>query len=304
MKIICIGGALIDETYSCLETPQMSTSNPSTYYRSAGGVAHNVAQHLSQLGNSVELITHIGNDSDGKWLTEQCEEVGIGLNHAVVNDKPTGKYVAILDPHGNLFAGAAAMHFEIITEAYLRSKSAFLKNASIIQADCNLNIETLEWLIDFSRNENIPCVIDPVSVSKAKKLKLVNLKDILLITPNTDELASITNETEEQKMIDSLLHRGVKNLWLRKGDAGSELISEIETLNFPASEIEIEDVTGAGDAALAGWIHYFLKGKSMVECVRAGHAMAELILKTKGGTISNLTSGILEEKIDSLITIK
>ncbi len=303
-KIICIGGALIDETYSCLELPLPGTSNPSSYHRSAGGVSQNVAHHLAKLGNDVELITHLGNDSDGNWLSEHCKNAGISISHSVINNDPTGRYVAIIGPDGNLFTGAAAMNFEsAITADFLKSKTDILKPASLIQTDCNLNSEAIEWIINFGREFGVPVVIEPVSVSKAKKLKSADLRDVLMLTPNIDELLSVSDIPGIQESINSILNRGVRYLWLRKGREGSELISRKETLFQPASEIEIVNVTGAGDAALAGWIFYFLEGKSIAECMNAGQAMAELVLSSKDGSINNLNSKLLKEKVELLNSI-
>ena len=93
--VVCIGAAIIDDSFFCLDTPVQGTSNPATHFRSAGGVARNVAHHLAQLGNSVELIAHLGDDSAGKWLKEQCSAAGIGLSHSHFTNTGTGRFAAI-----------------------------------------------------------------------------------------------------------------------------------------------------------------------------------------------------------------
>src|SRR4051812_45206892 len=105
--IISIGGALIDESFSCFENPELHTSNPSKVHRSAGGVSQNISHHLAKLKHEIRLITHMGNDSDGKWLAEHCTTAGIDLSASVFNELPTGKYISILNPDGSLFAGAS-----------------------------------------------------------------------------------------------------------------------------------------------------------------------------------------------------
>src|SRR4051812_3967505 len=101
--VFCIGGALIDETFASNEKVLAGTSNPSRFNRTPGGVSQNIANHLSRLGNRVELITHFGDDHDGKWLMENCVLAGIRINNSVVDGNPTGRYAAITDPDGNLF---------------------------------------------------------------------------------------------------------------------------------------------------------------------------------------------------------
>ena len=111
--IVCIGAALVDESFICMNVPIPGTSNPSNYYRSAGGVARNVAHSLAQLGNNVELITHFGNDIEGKWLMDECTSSGMSLSHSAINNIPTGRYVAVLSSDGDLYIGAAASSFEL-----------------------------------------------------------------------------------------------------------------------------------------------------------------------------------------------
>lgn len=297
--VVCIGAALIDESFTCIESPLAGTSNPSTYHRSAGGVACNIAGNLSLLGHSVELISHFGNDPDGKWLMDECKLSGTSLSHSVVNDSPTGKYVAILSPDGELFAGAAASNLEsCITPEFLTNCKSFLRTASVIVIDCNLNTESINWIITFCREENINCIIEPVSIRKAKKLRQSNLTNVLLITPNVDEIASLTGDNEEKdqsKLIDKLLSSGIKNLWIRNGNAGSKLYTNDSTLELTAPDVNVSDITGAGDAALAGWIHGWLMNKSNEDCLRYGHSLAGMALQVKGAIHKNLTKERLEQ---------
>src|SRR5258707_1820999 len=104
--VVCIGAALIDDSFFCLETPVQGTSNPATRHQSAGGVARNVAHHLAQLGNRVELIAHFGTDAGGNWLKEKCSSAGIGLSHSHFSDTGTGCFAAILSSRGELMIGA------------------------------------------------------------------------------------------------------------------------------------------------------------------------------------------------------
>ena len=297
-NIICIGAALMDESYSCYKMPIRGTSNPADFYRSIGGVACNIAHHLALLQHPVELITCFGNDADGEWLKEKCRMSGIGITHSVESIYDTGRYMALLSPSGELFAGAMSGHFdEEITPSFLLNKISLLKKAALIQLDCNLSAESLNWLLDFCRQENIPCVMEPVSTPKAERLKHVNLQNVLLLTPNSDELAAISGTTSEQNtelLIQNILQRGVQYLWIRKGKNGSGIYSKDIRIEIPALKVEVTDITGAGDAAMAGWIHAWLNGKDLADCVRYGHSLATIILQVKGAIDGKLNIEKLE----------
>lgn len=302
-KIICVGAALIDDIFICREQPITGTSNPATFSRTAGGVAHNVAHHLALLSYDVKLISHLGKDSDGVWLSRECTHAGIDLTYSKLNDTPTGRFTAILTPEGELFSGASAMHFEReIDVPFLSALQHVLSEASLLILDCNLSLESLNWLLDFSRANKIPCIIEPVSVPKARKLFSAHVQDVLMVTPNYEEMFSINGRHDTNNIgtaIKVLLHRGVKNIWFRNGKNGSRMFTEKEVINLPAPKVEMLDSTGAGDAALAGWIHGWLNQKDMTECMRYGHSLASLVLKSSGAIAKNITTSMLENSVEN-----
>jgi pseudouridine kinase len=299
--IVCIGASLVDETYHLKSRPLNGTSNPATLYRAAGGVSRNIAHHLALLGNPVKLITHFGKDADGDWLAGECLKAGIDLADSIRNSEPTGKFTALLSPEGDLFAGAVACRFEeMVTPAFLEAKTAVLKSASLLLIDTNLGTEALSWLLDFSRSEKIPCAIEPVSVPKAARLKEANLSGVLLLTPNLDELAVLSGMEASggfRPQVNELLGRGLDFLWVRKGKSGSGLYSATAAMEFPAPVTEVVDTTGAGDAALAGFLHAWLQNLSPERCVIHGHAMAALILRVQGAVLNSLSPQMLQDAV-------
>jgi pseudouridine kinase len=301
-SVVCIGAALIDESFTCLASPMPGTSNPATFHKSPGGVARNIAHHLALLGHSVELLSHFGNDADGKWLINECNAVGIRTAHSLINNSPTGRFAALLSPHGDLFAGAASGYFEKeITIHLLKEKIPLFQSASLLLLDCNLTAECLTFMLTLCYNENIPCIIETVSVPKASRLVHAELKNVLLITPNLDELSALTGNIKNSgQSIQQVLERGVKYLWIRNGKSGSALYSTNLQYELPAPGVKVVDTTGAGDAALAGWIHAWLHNKKPDICIQYGHAMASLILQVHGAIDKNLTGAILEKTFEKL----
>lgn len=299
--VFCIGAAIVDDSFYCLQEPLRGTSNPAKHFRSAGGVARNIAHNLAQLGNPVELISHFGLDSDGVWLKDVSSSVGVGLSHSLCTETGTGHFCGILSPSGELYAGAADARLEEeITISFLSQQSTALASASLLVCDCNVSSISLTWLLDFCKTHAVPCVIEPVSVAKASRLAGANLDTVLLITPNDAELAALCRhpvDTERQYLISDLLGRGVQNIWIRRGKKGSEFFSREGMLTIPAPRTDVIDTTGAGDAALAGWIHAWLRGNNPQACIQYGHAMAEIILRTRGAQAGDLDANLLESTV-------
>ncbi len=290
--VICIGAALIDELYFCSEQTIAATSNPAKLKRSAGGVARNIAHQLALLEVPVQLITVLGNDPDANWLLEDCRKNNIGTEFLLQVVDGTGKYASILNPDGSLFVAACSDLCEIyISPEFLMKQDRCLSTACMIIADTNLSIETLKWLASFCNQKNIPLLIEPVSVSKAKKLADMDMAGVFMITPNEDELISLCKHPAQNvnEALKELFQRGVKKIWLRKGAAGSEIFGKDGGLSLAAPTISITDSTGAGDAALAGWAAARYMGFDEMQCLKTGHALAFEVLQVNGAVANTVT---------------
>jgi pseudouridine kinase len=290
--VICIGTLMVDELFFCNEMTIASTSNPATLKRNAGGVVGNISRHLALLGIPVKLISVLGNDPDGDWLLQDCRQFGITDEHIFRADENTGKYASVLNKDGTLFVAACADECsKYIDSVFLQHRSGLLESASLIITDTNISEDALAWLTAFSREKSIPLIIEPVSVAKARKLSHIDLSGVFMITPNEDELSSVCkNNYQDSKLcLEELAGRGVINTWLRLGSNGSVIFTKngMTVLHVPV--IDITDSTGAGDAALAGWVAAWNKNCNSMECLRAGHAMALEILQVHGAVMKNLT---------------
>ena len=247
--VICIGAALVDELFHATSEMLLSTTNDATVTKTAGGVSRNIAHQLALLGVPVQLITVVGNDSDGEWIKRVCFEAGVKMDASITKDGLTGKYTGILNVDGSLFSAFltnAANH--LITPEHLAAHIKLLKTASYILADANISVDTAEWLLNFSQQTGIPFILEPVSVPPARKFRHVNLGGLYMVTPNEDELPVLCSEqaTMTQMQIEELLDNGVQNIWLHNGKMGSALYKKDKAITLHAPSIEVRDCTGAG----------------------------------------------------------
>jgi len=289
--IICIGAALIDDLFHATGEIILASTSDATSTRTAGGVSRNIAHQLALLGVPVQLISVFGDDAEGEWLKSTCNDAGVRLDGAITIPGQPGKYTGILNADGSLFAAFITnpVH-QLITPTVLAARTDLLKTASYLLADANLNVDTLEWLLNFSRETNIPFIIEPVSVPPAAKLARLNLAGLYLVTPNEDELPVLCKshyQTTNMQM-QSLLDEGVQNIWLHSGAAGSTLMNNEERKALHACEIEVVDCTGAGDGSLSGFLLGKYLGKTDHECLQIAHTLAAEILQVNGAIASHL----------------
>ena len=283
--VLCIGATLIDELYFFQETIVPHSSNPAEKTKSIGGVISNIVQHLALLEVKVSLITAIGSDSDANYITKTFNDLGIHLSESNFVDDATGKYVSILNSDGNLFVSACQDNSpKYITIPFLEFKMEYMTDFDIIIIDTNLDANVIQWIIDFAKANNKTLIIEPVSVPKASKLSHLNLDGVYMITPNEEELSAITSlEIHKEKESIQFLHeRGVAKVWLRKGNQGSVIYASQQITPLSVPSIAIVDSTGAGDAALAGWIFGYVNDEDELTSLKLGHSLALEVLKMKG----------------------
>lgn len=287
-KIICIGSVLIDELFFCEGPVLKGTSNPASMHRDIGGVISNIAMNLHYLGCTTNIITVIGNDADAHWIKDTFSQVGIDLAGTFHTTGSTGRFSAILQPDGGLYTAACMDPVgELLTIPLLVTNEQRLLEADLIILDTNPKTEVIQWLIDFCRTHNKKLIIETVSVAKAKKLSGINLDGVYLITPNEDELRSMyVDSISEVEIINHLLSKGVRNIWVKKGSRGSVFYDADGAQTFDAFQVEVKDTTGAGDSALSAWIAGYCHGLALSDCVKLGHHMAAEMLKING-TVNN-----------------
>jgi pseudouridine kinase len=299
-KVLCIGATLIDELYFCEESIVPHSSNPAQKSAHIGGVMSNIVQHLALLGVEVSLLTALGNDGEAASVRQSLEAIGIDLSASLQVDGPTGKYVSVLDADGSLHVAVCQDSCTAaLTIAALEAQVAYLQTFSYWLADTNLPAETLQWLIHTAKREGKRLVIEPVSVPKAAKLATLDLEGLFMMTPNEDELTAITNRNTEGEGVGQLITQGVQHIWLRKGEQGSVMHKAINHQALGVPRLTIVDSTGAGDAALAGWLYAHLQGKDTLDCLKYGHTLAFNILLQKGAVDANMNPERLNQLIQT-----
>ena len=115
-------------------------------------------------------------------------------------------------------------------------------------------------------------------------------------------LSGSAGEIDSDKLIQQILQRGVQYLWIRRGKMGSGIYSNEFSKEISARSVSVTDITGAGDAAMAGWIDAWLNRKNPEDCVRYGHALASIVLQVKGAVDKNLTKSLLELTFNKYIS--
>jgi pseudouridine kinase len=295
--VVAIGGANIDIKAKAEGDVLPGTSNPGTVAVSPGGVARNIAHNLAVLGEKVALLAAIGSDAASETLLAASRAAGVDMSHVMRVEGNADSYVATLDSKGELVAAINAMpNVARLDTAYLESKNGLLKNARIVIADCNLRASVLQHLVRMCGDK---LLIDPVSVPKVKRLLEAGQRfDVLALTPNRDQLAAISETSDVADGCRRLHARGAANVIVHLGASGAVVSQSKAIEDIPARKVKsIADVTGAGDAAVAGLVHGMLQGVPIEQAARWGQAAAGLVIASELSTLKDLPPGGLRRMV-------
>jgi pseudouridine kinase len=284
-RIVVIGGANIDIKAKTLEPQRLGTSNPGFVSLTPGGVARNIAHNLARLGAEVSLVAALGEDGYGDEVLRKTAAAGVDVSQALHAAQATGTYVALLGHDGELVTAVSDMRaVEAITPDIIATKAALIASAQFVVADCNLSIPTLIALAQLCRDK---LVIEPVSVPKSAKLMSVLAQGpLFLASPNFDQMDALSGNRDIHDAFAFLHAKGLRNAVIHAGEDGAFVSDgrDIELVE-PHPPEKIVDVTGAGDAAVAGLVYGLSLGESLIEAAARGQACAGRVIGTSASTL-------------------
>ena len=261
-NVLVIGSSNIDLIGQSKEKIVLNESNPAKISYCPGGVARNIAENITKLGNNCQLITAIGNDFFGNLIKNSCINSGIDIKNSIQDDKePTSSYISIHNNDSEMFLSLNETNIiDKITPQYLESKKSLILSANILVLDTNLSQESLNYIFE---NYNKTIFVDTVSIFKAKKI-LSNLDKIHTLKPNQAEALNLAGIKETKlssikKAAEIFYRKGVKRSLITLGKKGA-FSFENNNSEFFSQNLNLSvNVTGAGDALMAGLVHSYLK---------------------------------------------
>ena len=283
-SITVLGGSNLDIKSRIAGKTLPGTSNPGITETSPGGVARNIAENLALAGARAALFSVVGDDTTGDRLRRAARAAGIDTTLMLWRRGATGSYSATLDARGELLMAVSDMRLiDALKPGDITQHAEALTAADLLVAECNLPQACLAAVLRLAARADMPLVIDPVSVPKAARLREIlklNLP-IAAVTPNRDELAALAGRTaktarEIGEAAQRLHDQGVNHVLVGLGAAGCFLSSADGSQHtIPARKTgSVRDVTGGGDAMVAGFALGLASGATALQAARKGQELA------------------------------
>lgn len=284
MNITVIGEANIDIAVKPLSEPQQGGCTPSQIRFHHGGVARNIAHNLSLLNHNVRLMTVFGDDIFASRLIDECKNLGIDLSLSTqFKDAQSPIFLSFNDEKGNMQSAAADVALNDRMDLdWLKDKMDEINRADMVVADTLLSVDALTHLIDSCE---APLFIDTVSPKRASRIAQAlaksNKKSVFALKCNHSEASALSKETEAEKAAKLLSTNGIQHVFVTLGEEGVIYCANQNVRHFPALLAEVVNVTGSGDAFLAGVVHGYAKGFVGEDAVRFGLKAAQNNIKSE-----------------------
>ena len=309
MKILGLGNAIVDVickveddflTNNNLTKSTMKLVDESEFKKllsnlkieetvSGGSVANSIVG-LSQLGNEVGFIGKINEDELGNKYEEGLKKEKVKYFYSKKKEKlPTGTCLILITPDSErtmcTFLGIAGKINEndIDVNAIKNSEIIFLEGYLWDEGEPR---KAFDKAIQNSKKVAMS-LSDQFCVDRHKPRFLDLVKNKLDITfANEQEILSLINAKNFKEVISFGKNLG-KLIVITRGEKGSIAISSnTVTENDIQKNLNIIDLTGAGDLFAAGFLHAHINNLSVKECLEKGTEMSSKIIQKIGARLS------------------
>ena len=299
--VFVIGAVNMDLAGTPTNPLREGDSNPGRITLTPGGVGRNIAENLSLLGRKVSLITIMGEDTYAGLIREHCLRAGIDLQYSFTEPKEsTSAYLCINGQDGDLNVAVSDMSIcDRLTPDKLEPLLPVLNHGSMVIADANLPEETLAWLAE---HITVPMAADPVSVSKAARLRPL-LSRLTLLKPNVPEAELLTGMTisgdaDLPKAADAMHRLGVQRVYISLGGRGVWADDARDGgVLLPCIPGPVVNSSGCGDAFVAAAADAYLSGMDTMQAADRGLAASAICAEDSAAVSPKLSNKAIDLKL-------
>ena len=278
-RIAVAGSISCDHIYELSEPPLAHTKlRAVSKTRCLGGSATITAAWLGQLGHSVQLFGHVGNDSDGDWcMSELAKCPNLDISHVKVLQGATG--VAVVLSSGD--------DKRIVT--FKDSNTSRLWTIPEITGHDHLHVVHPDNDLNFDGSlsatmRNNPRMTMSIDLNGRSGMPYLRHADVAFT--NLDEVRRAFQRPFDDIKDSILSSMSTMNpvLVVTMGSEGAaSFTGGASWTQLPTENVEIVDRTGAGDSFNAGYLDSFLSHKSIKASLERGLAIAAECLRGMGG---------------------
>jgi sugar/nucleoside kinase (ribokinase family) len=245
------------------------------------------AHNLSLLGNKVGFSSCIGSDPFGEICLKRLGESGVDLSKVrKLPSKTTGLTVILPQRKQRYILTYPGAMYEMTERdldwKYLLGAKHLHVSSYFLQKGIRPSlIEIFRKAKEAGLTISLDTNDDPEDRWSADILLLLRYVDILL--PNEREACKLAQTADVEKAAQSLAQK-VPVLVIKRGGQGAIAWNGKDKFTAFPPVVDVADAVGAGDSFDAGFVHQYIRGAKVEECLKYANVAGALSVTRAGGT--------------------
>jgi len=255
---------------------------------SGGSVANSIVG-LSQLGNKVGFIGKVSNDNLGQKYEDGLKKEKVNyLYNKKKEPIPTGSCLILITPDSErtmcTYLGTAGrINDQDIDESIIKnSEITFLEGYLWDEGEPKKAFDKA-----IANSNKVAMSLSNLFCVERHREHFVELakNKLDIIFANEQEITSLINANSFEEIV-TFSKQIKKNVVITRGEKGALSILNNELIECEAQKnLNIKDLTGAGDLFAAGYLHGIINNLSIKECLFKGTELSSQIIQKIGARI-------------------
>jgi 5-dehydro-2-deoxygluconokinase len=308
--IICLGRLAVD-----LYAQQVGSrlEDATSFARYLGGSSANIAFGCARLGLRSAMLSRVGDDHMGRFLTETLNAEGCDTSHVSVDPQRLTALVMLGLKDRNTFpllfyrenCADMAIALDDVDAGFIGSSKSLLITGTHLSSPAMLEVSLRA--LDYATTNNVRTVLDidyrPVLWGLSGKADgetrfvtseavTAHLQAVLgsfdLVVGTEEEFLIAGGGTDILAALRAVRAVSKATLVVKRGPLGCAVIdgaipaSLDAAFNYRGVQVEVLNVLGAGDAFLSGFLKGWLNGQDYAACCRLANGCGALVVARHG----------------------
>ncbi len=246
------------------------------------------ASNLSVLGTRVAFCGCIGRDRFADKILHDLSQKGVDCSYILHSSTAdTGITVALnVQEDRAMITYPGAMNelkaSDVTDEMLLSARHLHVSSIFLQPALQPGLVHLFQRARAFGLSSSLDPQWDPAELWDCRLTELIPFVNIFL--PNLEELKWITRQVSMESALASLQPLA-DCVVVKNGNAGASFSDRSQRFDqAPFLNTEVADAIGAGDSFNAGFIHYYVQGKTAAECMEMASLCGAINTTESGGT--------------------
>ena len=290
MKVVTVGTVYVDiKGYPDGEYfPTGRNAGDIKYFH--GGVARNIAEDVSKLGEDSILVSLVDKSGVASDVIRHLKDVNVRTDYVKATENGMGTWMAVFDSDGELCASISERPDLLpICEILKSNEEQVFKGAAGVLLEIDIDEAIVDMTMKMAEKYNIPvyAVISNMTIAK-ERIKYIKKTDCFFC--NRQEAGIFFDKKTEglspKEMLDLLISElkklNMKAMVITMDSEGAVYATKDGVSGHcPAQQVTVVDTTGAGDAFFAGTSVGLLRKLSIADACTLGTKTAASVLSTR-----------------------